>query len=302
LPAARDQPGDAVRLEEAIRRAVGYAPCGEPFSSTGSDRSFTGQKQDVVAGQYDFLMRDYSPTLSRWWTPDPAGLAAVDPANPQSWNKYGYMQASPTEGSDPLGLWPFWGHDAMYVAGLGGRLDRTDLRVIEEENYEMDFGPGQQDPGLSFEHSMRDGTPPPPGQPAQTADQAMELAANFINTELQEAADAQKNWRALGGRGYSFEALVHFANAAHTLTDGTSPAHNGFQPWANGSVELIKHEMKEVLPNRAQIQAGGGLVAEAFTAAFPTGFDPNLDYTPPKAIWVCVEVVGQGKDCHWEFE
>src|SRR6185437_15642260 len=86
--------------------AVGYAPYGEPFSSTGSDRSFTGQKQDVVAGQYDFLMRDYSPTLSRWWTPDPAGVAAVDPSNPQSFNRYAYVNGRPLGFIDRLGLQP----------------------------------------------------------------------------------------------------------------------------------------------------------------------------------------------------
>jgi hypothetical protein len=37
-------------------------------------------------------------------TPDPAGLAAVNPANPQSWNRYAYVLNAPTELTDPLGL------------------------------------------------------------------------------------------------------------------------------------------------------------------------------------------------------
>ena len=289
----------ASTTNNTVWSAVGYAPYGEPFSSTGSDRSFTGKKADINGDQYDFLMREYNPTLGRWWTPDPAGLTAVDPNDPQSWNKYSYMQNAPTEGTDPLGLWPFYGHDAMYEAGLGGTLSKSDLRIIEEASYEMDYAPGQQDPTLSFEHSMSDGVPQN-GQPPQTPEQAMEAAANFINTQLQEAAQAQKDWQALGGAGYSFEALVHFANAAHTLTDATSPAHRGFQPWTGKHGG--EHLWKEKLPNHDQVRAGGSLVAEAFLATFPTGFDPETDYTPPKAIWVCVEVVGQGKDCHWEFE
>jgi len=86
-----------------------YAPFGEPYAQTGTtDLSFTGQNQDTVAGglsgPYDFLAREYGPQ-GRWASPDPAGLAAVDPTNPQSWNRYGYVLNSPLNYVDPLGLW-----------------------------------------------------------------------------------------------------------------------------------------------------------------------------------------------------
>ena len=89
---------------QTVWSAVGYAPYGEAFSSTGSDRSFTGQKADINGDQYDFLMREYNPVQGRWWTPDPAGLAAVDPNNPQSWNRYAYVNGTPLNSTDPLGL------------------------------------------------------------------------------------------------------------------------------------------------------------------------------------------------------
>ena len=38
--------------------------------------------------------------------PDPAGLAAVDPSNPQSWNRYAYVLNNPLRLVDPQGLWP----------------------------------------------------------------------------------------------------------------------------------------------------------------------------------------------------
>ena len=64
--------------------------------------------QDIVAstagGVYDFPMREYSPSQGRWWTPDPAGFAAVDPSNPQSWNRYAYVDGKPLNATDPLGL------------------------------------------------------------------------------------------------------------------------------------------------------------------------------------------------------
>jgi RHS repeat-associated protein len=72
-----------------------FAPFGETYAETGAaDRSFTGQTQDVVAGStgiYDFLFRQHSSAQGRWLVPDPAGLAAVDITNPQTWNRYAYV-------------------------------------------------------------------------------------------------------------------------------------------------------------------------------------------------------------------
>ena len=52
----------------------------------------------------DFTFRRYSTTQGRWISPDPAGLAAVDPTNPQSWNRYAYVMNQPLRSTDPLGL------------------------------------------------------------------------------------------------------------------------------------------------------------------------------------------------------
>jgi RHS repeat-associated protein len=87
-----------------------YAPYGEPYAQSGtSDLSFTGQNQDTVAGLYDFPAREYS-IQGRWVSPDPAGLAAVDPTNPQSWNRYAYVIGNPLGLTDPSGLGPRRGH------------------------------------------------------------------------------------------------------------------------------------------------------------------------------------------------
>jgi RHS repeat-associated protein len=86
-----------------------YAPYGENYAETGTqDRSFTGQNQDTISTGpyplYDFLYREYHPTWGRWLSPDPAGLAAVDPTNPQSWNRYAYVMNNATTFTDPQGL------------------------------------------------------------------------------------------------------------------------------------------------------------------------------------------------------
>jgi RHS repeat-associated protein len=84
-----------------------YSPFGEPYASSGAiDNSFTGQNQDTTAGLYDFLYREHDPNQARWTSPDPAGLAAVDPTNPQSWNRYAYLVNGPLNVTDQGGLGP----------------------------------------------------------------------------------------------------------------------------------------------------------------------------------------------------
>ena len=84
---------------------VAYAPYGENYSGSGTtDLSFTGQNQDTVTGLHDFMFREYHPASGRWISPDPAGLAAAEMTNPQSWNRYAYVGNNPLASVDPLGL------------------------------------------------------------------------------------------------------------------------------------------------------------------------------------------------------
>jgi RHS repeat-associated protein len=48
--------------------------------------------------------RSQSPTSGRWLTPDPAGMAAMDLSNPQTWNRYAYVTNNPVSATDPSGL------------------------------------------------------------------------------------------------------------------------------------------------------------------------------------------------------
>jgi RHS repeat-associated protein len=88
---------------------VAYAPYGETYAQAGNaDFSFTGMNQDVdqssnPAVLYDFLAREYG-IQGRWPSPDPAGMDAVDPSNPQSWNRYAYVNNDPLAEIDPSGM------------------------------------------------------------------------------------------------------------------------------------------------------------------------------------------------------
>src|SRR6185437_14289439 len=72
-------------------------------TSIASEYKYTGQIRDP-SGLDHFAMRTYASSLGRWLTPDPSGLAAVDPNNPQSWNRYAYALNNPASAFDPLGL------------------------------------------------------------------------------------------------------------------------------------------------------------------------------------------------------
>jgi RHS repeat-associated protein len=98
---------------------VAYAPYGEKYADVGTqDLNFTGQNQDTASYLYDFLYREYHPPSSRWISPDPAGLAAVDVTVPQTWNRYAYVANSPLAYVDPDGTSIF---DFGFGSSHGGR-------------------------------------------------------------------------------------------------------------------------------------------------------------------------------------
>ncbi len=59
---------------------------------------FTGRELDPNSGLYYLRNRYYSPTLSRFLSPDPMGIAGGDA------NLYAYAHNDPTNLIDPLGL------------------------------------------------------------------------------------------------------------------------------------------------------------------------------------------------------
>jgi RHS repeat-associated protein len=69
-----------------------------------SYNNFTDDPHDGESNTEHTWFRQLSTTQGRWLSPDPAGLAAVDPTNPQSWNRYAYVSNDPLSFVDPLGL------------------------------------------------------------------------------------------------------------------------------------------------------------------------------------------------------
>jgi RHS repeat-associated protein len=76
---------------------------------------------------YDTPNRELHPIQGRWLSPDPAGLVAVDPSNPQTWNRYVYVLNNPLGYIDPDGL------DCVYLNGAGNGVQSIDHQSNFEE-------------------------------------------------------------------------------------------------------------------------------------------------------------------------
>jgi RHS repeat-associated protein len=119
--------------------SAAYAPFGEAYDETGTqDRTFTGQSSNLNSAFYDFMYREMSgQQQGRWISPDPAGLAAVDITNPQSWNRYAYLTNNPLNQTDPVGLdhWASAGNCSLHYTTAMFMGDDGVLR----ENVLLDF-------------------------------------------------------------------------------------------------------------------------------------------------------------------
>ena len=92
---------------------MAYAPFGEGYAGgTPSFVEFTAggysltvlDNENQTGSLEDFMFRRYSPTQGRWISPDPAGIGAANPSDPQSWNRYAYVGNRPLQNTDPTGL------------------------------------------------------------------------------------------------------------------------------------------------------------------------------------------------------
>ena len=109
---ALDQLGNMRMTQSSVFQT--YYPYGEAGNSAvSSEYTWTNQIRGTNSGMDHFWFRSYAAPLARWITPDPVGLAAVDPANPQSWNRYAYTS------NDPLGLRDYLGLSTNGSCGSG---------------------------------------------------------------------------------------------------------------------------------------------------------------------------------------
>jgi RHS repeat-associated protein len=93
--AASDESGQLLWRKE-------YAPFGQQLDSTAGNEklSYTGKEHDDATGLTFFGARYYDPYLGRFMSIDPAG---INPADPFTFNRYGYSNNNPYRFIDPNG-------------------------------------------------------------------------------------------------------------------------------------------------------------------------------------------------------
>jgi RHS repeat-associated protein len=108
-----DHLGGTIRVADASGTPIAngyvrYRPYGAPRDAAAgllTDRTFTGQTQDAIAGLAFFKARYYDTGLGRFVQPD---TIVPDPTNPQALNRYAYGLNNPLKYSDPTGHDPWW--------------------------------------------------------------------------------------------------------------------------------------------------------------------------------------------------
>ncbi len=185
----------------------------------GVRQRFTNKERDVETSLDYFGARYYSSTQGRFNAPDTFGGSIF---SPQTLNKYSYVKGNPLNLVDLNGRWPTSIHSQIIDEALQGLTDdeRNQMKVASEN---LDFPIPGQFAAWSFEHNMR--------APDQTINEAASLSDDFIFQNERLAQSEQKSYEENGGGGLSPDAAYHFGEALHTVTDGTSPTHEGHQVW-----------------------------------------------------------------------
>jgi RHS repeat-associated protein len=194
------------------------------WTQNGNGSRCTGKERDTESGLDNFGARFYSSAQGRFSSPDPLVLSP-ELTNPQTLNKYSYAFNRPTVLVDLDGKWPGWYHHII-IEDTFGNLGSHAVAVLESASDWVDsVTAGNQDPKRAFMHAMSN------GNTNETAAEAEQETNAYINSELSAAVALQLDYESQGGTGNSDGALTRFGHALHTVTDGTSPEHAGYQPW-----------------------------------------------------------------------
>ncbi len=261
-------------MDQSVAECDDYMPFGERLSYSGCNggittHKFTGQERDSETGNDNFKARYYGSGMGRFLSPDPSNLS-VDFWLPQTWNRYSYALNNPLSVVDRNGLWPWYIHNEIIESAFPG-LSPQQMQTLEDVSQNMDNNPGQQDPSLAFEHSMSNGLT------GQTPEEAEAQSEDFIAKNEAQAALLEAEWLKEGHTGISPLALNAFGNALHTITDGFSPAHRGYQPWFGTWWRSIKHFYNESSPFDPAIANAVQASQQAFQNTFGA-FGDEFDF------------------------
>ena len=195
-----------------------YAPFGEQYAASGTaDASYTGQNSDTTSSLYDFTFREHSPSQGRWTVPDPLGTGAVDPTNPQTWNRYAYVNNNPLAFIDPLGLAYTCSYSVLYGYVDGVLVSTDDIWTCTDDG----GGGGGGGGGAGGAAAANNGSPQKPTT-AHCVGQA--LAAKGLSIALDVAGSIpgfgnlfSGTVEGIQGLNAGYYGLVTLSSAGNTL-------------------------------------------------------------------------------------
>ena len=194
----------------------------DPMRFTGHERDFDIDQPNDSSAYVDYMhARHYSPSLGRFFSPDPV-LGNL--LSPQSWNRYAYVINSPINFNDPYGLLlngSYGGGGGGF--GGGGATDGWDCHWIGDI--------------WSCEITVPEPTPPPP-QPEPPPPQTLldwmserwEAAGKIRNPVT--GMTAAEHWKATG------YGVMAFADGVVPFADPLEDYYN------DGSVDGLEYSKK----------------------------------------------------------
>lgn len=117
---------DYLPFGEEVPGTLGLRSATQGYNSTDTSRQrYAATERDNVTGLDNTPWRKYESLAGRWTSPDPYGGSA-SVGNPQTFNRYSYVQNDPVNFADPTGLSSECIHRAMtrLIAKLAGANDR----------------------------------------------------------------------------------------------------------------------------------------------------------------------------------
>jgi RHS repeat-associated protein len=222
----------------------------------------TGKERDSESGNDYAVARYFSSQYGRFLTLDPAGLGAVDPANPQSWNRYAYVMNNPLAATDPTGLCDFAGEDTGDSCGGCSFWDACFGFPINPCDF-IDCGRGGGWP-----------TPVPQAPPAPPGGYGAGIDPFGGNAFLGGLIDIGLTQTRVGNRGGPWGPW-----GCHVYVDGVDLGTVGDAfPTLGGSVAIAL-----AIPDGSIVLSNPGRYVPSCAGVFGEGFSNGLDAVSPSS-------------------
>jgi RHS repeat-associated protein len=262
---------------------------------------FAGMERDPETLNDHTLFRSYRSNYGRWLSPDPGDLAAADPTNPQSWNRYAYVLDNPVNVVDPRGLdgctyssedgiWdcppPSWAQASF--SGLPPQPSNQPTASNNWLNSTTQGGDWGSCAPTGLSNSCTPGANPWSGELSSGFQQVVNLIKNDINENLglnAQAASADMNIIQYGSMD-DFLAAVSALELIQQLMAADQNALGLLQSWqpgATGNPPNASGKCSAVGPILAQ----WANALRACTKAHPGQAPPPSLATPPNVNGVC---------------